>query len=138
MKRRQVLRTTVGGGIGLLAGCSSNGSEGYATMQDLSFVNPQSTPVPAELRIERTDTDEVVHTETRELTVDPDWIFVECVWPDAPLTVMARHEDGEWNSFNTKDKDGCVSVIVKVRDQRASFYVHKAECPVDDPNCHID
>ena len=99
MNRRQLLRGAVGGGIWLLAGCSSTGSEGYATIQDLSFVNTGSTTVPVELRIERTDTDEVVHTETRELTVDPEWVIIECVWPDVPLTVMARHEDGEWTSW---------------------------------------
>jgi len=138
MNRRQFLRGAVGGGIGLLAGCSSTGSEGYATMQDLSFVNTGSTAVPVELRIERTDTDEVVHTETRELTVDPEWIIIDCVWPDAPLTVMGRHEDGEWNSFNTEDRDGCVGVIAAVRDQRTSFYAHNSECPIDDARCHTD
>ena len=138
MKRRQFLCVTSGGGISLLAGCSSTGSEGYATMQELSFVNTESTTVPVELRIERTDTGEVVHTETRELTVDPDWIIIDCVWPDEPLTVMARHEDGEWNSFNTEDRDGCVGVIAQVRDQRTSFYTHNSECPIDDPSCHTD
>ncbi len=138
MKRRQVLSFAGGLGTSLLAGCSSNDSTEYATMQELSFVNPHSTPVSAELRIERIDTDEVVHTETRELTVDPDWIILDCVWPDAPLTVMVRPEDGEWNRFNTKDRKGCVSVVAEVRDQRASFYVHNAECPIDDPSCHTD
>lgn len=138
MKRRQFLRVTVCGGIGILAGCSSTGSKEYATMQEFSFVNTESTEVPVELRIERTDTGEVVHTETRELTVDPDWIIVDCVWPDAPLTVMTRHEHGEWNSFNTEDKDGCVSVIAEVRDQETSFYAHNTECPIDSPSCHTD
>ncbi|GAB3699999.1 hypothetical protein JCM31271_32420 [Halorubrum trueperi] len=94
--------------------------------------------MPVELRIERTDTDEVVHTETRELTVDPEWVIIECVWPDVPLTVMARHEDGEWNSFNTEDRDGCVGVIAAVHDQRTSFYAHNAECPIDNARCHTD
>ncbi|WP_152422181.1 hypothetical protein [Natrialba asiatica] len=138
MKRRQVLRFAGGWGIGLTAGCSSDDREEYATMQEFSFVNPHSTPVSVESRIERTDTNEVVHTVTRELTVDPDWIILDCVWPDAPLTVMARPEDGEWKSFDTKDKDGCVSVIAEVREQRASFFVHNAECPIDDPSCHTD
>ncbi|WP_139203480.1 hypothetical protein [Halorientalis persicus] len=138
MKRRQFLRITAGGGIGILAGCSSTDSKEYATMQEFSFVNTESTEVTVELRIERTDTDEVVHTETRELTVDPDWIMVDCVWPDAPVTVMARHEDGEWNSFNTEDKDGCVSVIAEVGDQETSFYAHNAECPIDSSSCHTD
>ncbi|GGK82558.1 hypothetical protein GCM10009067_38570 [Haloarcula sebkhae] len=107
-------------------------------MQKLSFVNTESTTVPVGLRIERTDTDEVVHTETRELTVDPDWIIIDCVWPDTPLKIMTRHEAGEWNSFNTEDRDGCVSVIAGVQDQTTSFYVHSADCPIDNPTCHTD
>ncbi|AHF55890.1 hypothetical protein HISP_17842 (plasmid) [Haloarcula hispanica N601] len=139
MKRRQFLRVTAGGGIGFLTGCSSTGSKGYATMQEFSLVNTGSTVVPVELRIEHTDTGEIVHTETRELTVDPGWIIIDCVWPDAPLTVMVRHQDGEWNNFKTEDRDGCVGVIAQVRrDQRTSFYAHNAECPIDDPSCHTN
>lgn len=138
MKRRQVLRSAGGLGINLTAGCSSNDREEYATMQKLGFVNPHSDPVSAELRIERTDTDEVVHTEARELTVDPELIILDCVWPDAPVTVMVRPEDGEWNSFDTKGKDGCVGVIAEVGEQSVSFLTHNAECPIEDPSCHTD
>lgn len=107
-------------------------------MQKLSFVNPESNYIFAELRINRADSNKTVYTETYELSGDSDWVILDCTWPDAPLILMARPKNGEWNEFTTKDMDGCVGVIIEVHDQKVEYFDQNVECPIDDPRCHTE
>ena len=138
MNRRRFLEFAASGGSGILAGCSSAESDEHATLQSVHLVNAVDTTVTVELRIERYETGERVHEGTYELTVDPKWMTLDCVWPNAPVTVMVRPASGEWNSLSTSIGDECLGIIAKIRDQRPGFYAHTATCPIRDADCHAD
>jgi len=138
MKRRQFLALASSGGIVATAGCLSLGGDAYATLQSLHLINPFSDPVTVKVRIEREDTDEVAYLESHVILTDPNMVTLDCVWPDAPLTVMVRHVDGKWNRLTTSDYKDCLGVIADIRKDRPSFSTHNSECPIRNAVCHTD
>jgi hypothetical protein len=140
MNRRQLLGFSAGIGISSAAGCISPDESSYATMQKLTLANLLNNPVTAEVKIKRDDIEEVVYLEDYEIPTDPGTVTLDCVWPDAPVTVLVRPVDAdEWSDLTTSDEEGCLGVIAGVREQKASYYVHNAsECPIRNPDCHID
>ena len=138
MNRRWFLRLAASGGISATAGCVSPSGDAYATLQSLHLINPLSESVTVDVRVERDDTDERVYLETHEILTDPDMLTLDCVWPDAPLTVVVRHVDGERNSLATSDYEDCLGIIAEIRKDRPSFVTHNSECPIRTAECHTD
>ncbi|MFD1565122.1 hypothetical protein ACFR99_16410 [Haloarchaeobius amylolyticus] len=138
MKRRRFLALASSGGMGATAGCLSLGGETYATLQRLDLTNPRREPVTVDVRIDREDTDEVAYLETHEILTDPNMVTLDCVWPDAPVTVMVRQMDGNWNRLTTSDYEDCLGVVAEIRNDRPSFVTHTAECPIRTAACHTD
>ena len=136
--RRRLLRVGASVGAGLTAGCSgftASESEEYATMQLLGIINALDDPATVEVRIERDDTGETVRDET--YVVEPGTVTeTDCVWPDAPLTVLVRRPDGEWSSLSTSGDGGCIGVLGEIDERSPSFFTHTDECPIYDPECH--
>jgi len=138
MKRRRFLRLASSGGIVATAGCTSLGGDAYATLQNLDLINRLHDPVTADVRIEREDTNEVVYRETHEILADPDMVTLDCVWPDAPLTVMVRQGNEKWNRLTTSDYEDCLGVVGDIRKDGSSFVTHNAKCPISNADCHTN
>lgn len=140
MNRRRFLG--VGFGVGLAAGCiGSDQEDDYGTVQEfLLQKSPRnSDPSTVDLRIERENADEAVHEDTYELVDYSEVAEIDCVWPDEPLRLMARHAgDDEWSSHSTADWTGCASIIVDVSESATSFFVSTQECPHARARCHTD
>jgi len=136
MRRRRFLGFAASGWVGATAGCLSPEGDGYATLQRLHLINPRSDPVRVAVRIERDDTDETAYLERHAIPTDPDMITVDCVWPDAPLTVTVRHVDGTRNTLATSDYEDCLGVLVEIREDRPAFVTHNSECPTRTAECH--
>lgn len=137
MNRRQTL-AKVGATLLLpIAGCLSNSDETHATLQGIDLVNHREDSVMLERRIEREDTDEVVHSDEYDV---PDGLdgFYECVWPDKPLTVMTRLVGDEWTSISTSEMDNCLFILVEITEDGTEMFHDHGECPVTSPNCHTD
>lgn len=138
MNRRQFIRFGVSCGISLTAGCFAFENNEYATLQSLDVINSTNESVTAELRIERNDTDEIVHEDMYELSKNPDMNTIDCIWPDASLTVMVRRVDGEWNTLTTSDYEDCLGVIAEIHEQTPSFLIHNGECSIASADCHTN
>ena len=137
MNRRQFIGTATLIGTATVAGCLDSFSDSAATLQRLYLLNDRDVPVTVELRIERDETDEVVHEDTYEIDAGLDGTPVDCVWPDDPLRILARNaEDEEWNSFSTAGRDGCVILYAEIHDHGTSFFRSTEECPARSPDCH--
>lgn len=133
-----MLRAATGTGVVLAAGCLGSDDE-HATLQRLYLLNDLDEPVTTELRIERTDTDEVVHEEGYDLPAGFDGVVVDCVWPDAPLRVLTRREgNDEWTDYTTAGGDGCVALLSETHEHGTSFFDSREECPIRSPTCHED
>ncbi|GAB3671802.1 hypothetical protein GCM10028856_23820 [Halopiger thermotolerans] len=131
-----MLASAASAGVGVTAACLSDRDE-YATLQSLSFINSTDEPARVDFRIERAATGEIVHTDTRDVAAGA-WRVVDCVWPDAPLTVNVRHVDGDWNAFTTVDETGCMGIIANIRGPSPSFLTHHSECPIPDSDCYAN
>ncbi|QCS42530.1 hypothetical protein [Natrinema versiforme] len=90
MNRREFIGFAAGGGISTTAGCLFADSEEYATLQEMYFINVHSSPVTVELSVENENTEDILHTEEREISPETDW-YPDCVWPDEPITVVVNH-----------------------------------------------
>ena len=138
MRRRQFLGLAASGGIGATAGCMFPAGDSYATLQSLHLTNPLTESVTVDVRIERDDTNELAYLETHEILTDPDMLTLDCVWPDAPLTVMVQHVDGERNTLATSDYEDCLGIVAEIRKDGPSFVTHNSECPIRTAECHTD
>lgn len=121
MNRREFIGFGVSTGISLTAGCFAFENDEYATLQSLMIMNLLDEDVSAEVRIEQNDTDEIAHEKTYELEGRSDLNTIDCVWPDAPLTVMVRHVDGEWNTLTTSDYEDCLGIVAEIRRENHHF-----------------
>gem|GEM_PF-3943181 len=65
-------------------------------------------------------------------------LTIDCVWPDAPLTVMVGHVDGEQNTLATTDYEDCLGILAEIRKERPSFVTHSSDCPIRTAECHTD
>jgi hypothetical protein len=140
VNRRQILGTVAAGSVGLLTGClNDNDGTEYATMQRLVLLNNTSSDVTVTLRIEREDSEKVVHEENYSLPGGFDGVAVECVWPDSPLRVMTRKADAKtWRTLTTVDRSGCMIVYSETNDSGIRFYTSTDSCPVRSADCHTN
>ena len=146
MNRRSCLVAAGSVGYAFLAGClgSDDEEETHATLQYLSLLNELEEARTMELRIERDDTDEVVHNEAYEL--EPSQGVgggrgrqVDCVWPDEPLQLSARttREEEEYSTISTVDyPTGCLEVLPIIRDSGTTMLIATEDCPVPNARCH--
>ncbi len=135
MKRRQLLKALAVTAIPATAGCLEGGEEEYATLQRLVLVNSIDEPVTIDLRIETEET--VVHEGEYEISAGLDGTVPDCEWPDEPLAVMARRAgDDEWASYETADREGCLSLLCDIHEVGISFFKTSGECPIRNPLCH--
>lgn len=130
MGRRSYLVAAGSVGSALLAGClgSDDGGASYATVQYISLLNRVDEPRTMELRIERDETDEVVHDNTYELEAlhgvgGGRGLVVDCVWPDAPLQLSVRTPDqDESHTYSTTQySSGCLTVLPMIRESGAEI-----------------
>lgn len=139
MNRRRFIGSVTSLGICTTAGCVLSEGDEYATIQDIFFTNRHDDPLTVELSIKRENTDEISHSEEREIMPESDW-YPDCFWPDEPIAVIIDHIDGDdQTSYNTSGEDGCLSLACDVREERISLFVHNStDCPISSPRCHSD
>ncbi len=138
MNRRQVLGL-VSSGVVVTAGCLGSDDESHATIQRFHLVNIVDEPVTVDVRIERTDSAELVHEESYDLDAGMSGHPLECVWPDAPLEVMTRRsETGDWSSYSTAGEEGCVLLMAEANRDGTSYFASHGDCPARNPTCHPD
>lgn len=140
MNRRSFLQITAGFCALIMAGCLGFGENTYTTVQRFHLLNTVEESVTVELRIERTDTEELVHEGRYELAPEDDggnMLTLECVWPDEPLEISIRRaSDATWNTIDTADDEGCMILLAEVNQQGISYFTSQEECPIRDPDCH--
>lgn len=147
MNRRSCLVAAGSVGSALLAGClgSDDEEDSHPTLQSLSLLNELDEPRTMELRIERDDTDGVVHDEAYELEASQGvgggpGVRVDCVWPDEPLQLFARTtQEEQYHSLSTSDyPPSCLEAMLIARDAGTTIMIATHDCPAPDARCHLD
>ena len=142
MKRRAFLGATVSSGLVATAGCLSGDDVTYATVQRFYLLNTLAESAAMELRIEQSETGDLVHDDRYELPPGDDGfdgITLDCVWPDEPLEIATRREsDDSWNTLTTTDYEECLLLAAQVSQQGTSYFTSQEACPARSPDCHPD
>jgi len=147
MNRRSCLVAAGSVGSALLAGCleTDDEEETYAIVQYISVLNELDESRTMELRIERDETNEVVHDEAYELEASQGvgggrGLEVGCVWPDEPLQLFVRASDeDEYSNLSTDEyPSGCLEVLPTIRESGTTIMVVNEDCPVPNAQCHAD
>ena len=129
-------------GLVATAGCLSGDDVTYATVQRFYLLNTLAESAVMELRIEQSETGDLIHDDRYELPPGDDGfdgITLDCVWPDEPLAIATRREsDNNWNTLTTTDYEQCLGLASELNEFGTSYFVSREECPIREPDCHPD